>query len=42
MIPRRADLFAEPPLIDDLLALEAQVALMLSDFRDERHRWSSG
>lgn len=33
---RLADLFAEPSLIDDLLALEARVALMLSDFSDER------
>jgi len=33
---RLAELFADPPVIDDLLALDARVALMCSDFSDER------
>jgi hypothetical protein len=33
---RLAGLFADPQVIDDLLALKARVALMCSDFSDER------
>jgi hypothetical protein len=33
---RLADLFADPSVIDDLLAINARVALMCSDFSDER------
>ena len=33
---RLAELFADSAVIDDLLALEARVALMCSDFSDER------
>jgi hypothetical protein len=33
---RLAELFADPVVIDDLLALGARVALMCSDFSDER------
>jgi hypothetical protein len=33
---RLADLFADPAVIDDLLALGARVALMCSDFSDQR------
>jgi hypothetical protein len=33
---RLADLFADPTVIDDLLALNARVALMCSDFSDQR------
>jgi hypothetical protein len=33
---RLADLFADSAVIDDLLALDARVALMCSDFSDER------
>jgi hypothetical protein len=35
---RLAELFADRPVIDDLLALKARVALMCSDFSDERAR----
>ena len=33
---RLADLFADSAVVDDLLALDARVALMCSDFSDER------
>ena len=33
---RLADLFADPAVIDELLALDARVALMCSDFSDQR------
>ena len=33
---RLAELFADPAVVDDLLALKARVALMCSDFSDQR------
>jgi hypothetical protein len=39
---RLVELFADAAVIDDLLALDAQMALMCSDFSDERAGWCGG